>query len=65
MGKSKKAFTFDEINQEAENYSKIVQPYCDTIDVRDLQIRELQHQAVGYKAVISYLEHQLGLESSQ
>ena len=65
MGKSKKVFTLDEMDQEAEEYARILQPYCDKIDKRDLQIQELQHQAIGFKAVISYLEHQLGLGNSQ
>jgi len=37
----------------------------DTIDGKDLEILELKHQIIGYKAVISYLEHQLGLGKSQ
>jgi hypothetical protein len=37
----------------------------DVIDGKDLEIMELKHQIVGYKAVISYLEHQLGLGKSQ
>lgn len=65
MGRSKKVFTFDEMNQEAEHYANITQPYINNIDDKDLQIKELQHQAIGYKAVISYLEHQLGLGNSQ
>jgi hypothetical protein len=65
MGKSKKVFTFEELNQEAEHYAKITQPYCDMIDDKDLQIKKLEHQILGYKAVVSYLEHQLGLGNSQ
>lgn len=36
-----------------------------TIDNLRDQIANLQHQAIGYKAVISYLENQLGLKGSQ
>jgi hypothetical protein len=64
MKKGKKDF-FDALNEDAEKYVAITQPYCDMIDDKDLQIKELQHQAIGYKAVISYLEHQLGLGNSQ
>lgn len=65
MGRSKKAFTFEELCKESDKHEAIVQPYVDRIDGKDRQIRELQHQVVGYKAVISYLEHQLGLGNSQ
>ena len=70
MGKSKKIYTFDDINAEAEARAiredrLAITSLQDTIDCKDLEIMELKHQIVGYKAVISYLEHQLGLGKSQ
>ncbi len=80
MGRTKKIYTFDELNSEAERIdhaqrvAKSVKELMsrptyeslqDTIDGKDLEILELKHQIVGYKAVISYLEHQLGLGKSQ
>ncbi len=80
MGRNKKIYTFDELNSEAERIdqaqrvAKSVRELMnrpthealqDTIDGKDLEILELKHQIVGYKAVISYLEHQLGLGKSQ
>jgi len=70
MGRTKKLYTFDDINAEAEaaairmerNDKALLE---DIIDGKDLEIMELKHQIVGYKAVISYLEHQLGLGKSQ
>ena len=35
------------------------------IDEKSFEINSLNHQIIGYKAVISYLEHQLGLKKSQ
>lgn len=70
MGRTKKIYTFNEINAEAEAAAirkerKDIESLYETIDVKDVQIAELKHQIVGYKAVISYLEHQLGLGKSQ
>jgi hypothetical protein len=80
MGRTKKIYTFDELNSEAERIdqaqrvAKSVRELMnrptyeylqDTIDEKELEILELKHQIVGYKAVISYLEHQLGLGKSQ
>ena len=82
MGRSKKIYTFDEINAESEKsilsraqriaesvrenmIRPSVEPLQDIIDGKDIEIMELKHQIVGYKAVISYLEHQLGLGKSQ
>ena len=70
MGRTKKLYTFDDINAEAEARSirqdrVAITSLQDTIDIKDLEIMELKHQIVGYKAVISYLEHQLGLGKSQ
>ena len=70
MGRTKKAYTFAEINAEAEAAAirmdrQSIASLEDTIDGKDLEIMELKHQIVGYKAVISYLEHQLGLGKSQ
>lgn len=66
MGRTKKqAMTFEDLNREAELHQSIVSPYQDIIDRKDVEILELKHQIVGYKAVISYLEHQLGLNKSQ
>jgi hypothetical protein len=36
-----------------------------TIDHLNADIANLKHQIVGYKALISYLEFQLGLKGSQ
>jgi hypothetical protein len=36
-----------------------------TIDHLNADIANLKHQIIGYKAVISYLENQLGLKGSQ
>jgi len=77
MGRTKKIYTFDDINAESERFANSAkqkislykdsqfQSLHDTIDVKDVQIAELNHQIIGYKAVISYLEHQLGLGKSQ
>jgi len=70
MGRTKKIYTFNEINAEAEASAirkerKDIESLYETIDVKDVQIAELNHQIVGYKAVISYLEHQLGFGKSQ
>ncbi len=80
MGRTKKIYTFDELNSEAERIDQAqrvaksvkelmsrptYESLQDTIDGKDLEILELKHQIVGYKAVISYLEHQLGLGKSQ
>jgi hypothetical protein len=70
MGRTKKLYTFADINAEAEAAAirmerKSVDRLEDVIDGKDLEIMELKHQIVGYKAVISYLEHQLGLGKSQ
>jgi len=80
MGRTKKIFTFDDINAQAgrvaqaQRIAKSVKELMsrptyesleDTIDGKDLEIAELKHQITGYKAVISYLEHQLGLGKSQ
>jgi hypothetical protein len=70
MGRTKKMFTFDEINAGLKRAAVVdhrgtIESLQDTIDVKDIQIAELNHQITGYKAVISYLEHQLGLGKSQ
>ena len=81
MGRTKKLYTFDDINAEAERVGKAakfaeaarkiildrptIESLEDIIDGKDVEILELKHQIVGYKAVISYLEHQLGLGKSQ
>jgi tRNA A37 N6-isopentenylltransferase MiaA len=80
MGRTKKIYTFDEINADADRIDQaqriaksvkeaMARPFVesleDTIDQKDIEIMELKHQIVGYKAVISYLEHQLGLGKSQ
>lgn len=70
MGRTKKLYTFADINAEAEARSIredriALTSLHDTIDSKDIEIMELKHQIVGYKAVISYLEHQLGLGKSQ
>lgn len=36
-----------------------------TIDQLNAEIANLKHQVIGYKALISYLEFQLGLKGSQ
>ena len=70
MGRTKKIYTFDQINAEAEARSirqerVMADSLQDIIDSKDVEILELKHQVIGYKAVISYLEHQLGLGKSQ
>lgn len=70
MGRSKKIYTFDDINAEAEAAAirmerQPVSRLEDVVESKDIEILELKHQIVGYKAVISYLEHQLGLGKSQ
>lgn len=81
MGRTKKIYTFDEINADAERIARsakfaeaarkiildrpTVESLEDAIDGKDVEIMELKHQIIGYKAVISYLEHQLGLNKSQ
>jgi hypothetical protein len=65
MGRTKKLYTFDEINQQLSKAKPSMDRLEDIIDGKDLEIMELKHQITGYKAVISYLEHQLGLGKSQ
>ena len=70
MGRTKKIYTFDQINAEAEARSirqerVMADSLQDIIDSKDVEILELKHQVIGYNAVISYLEHQLGLSKSQ
>ena len=73
MGRTKKLYTFSEINAalgRATDLNKTtnkpsIESLYETIDSKDVYIAELNHQIVGYKAVISYLEHQLGLGKSQ
>ena len=70
MGRSKKIYTFDEINAEAEkNFASgkrsLVESLEDALDDKDVEILKLKHDIVGYKAVISYLENQLGLGRTQ
>lgn len=70
MGRTKKMFTFDEINEQLSRAKPAInrpsiESLEDIIDGKDVEIMELKHQITGYKAVISYLEHQLGLGKSQ
>ena len=70
MGRTKKIFTFDDINAglkraAAVDHRGTIESLQDTVDAKDLEILELKHQITGYKAVVSYLEHQLGLGKSQ
>ena len=65
MGRTKKSYTFDEINEQLSRARPSTDRLEDIIDGKDIEIMELKHQIVGYKAVISYLEHQLGLGKSQ
>ena len=65
MGRTKKMFTFDEINEQLSRAKPSTESLQDIIDGKDVEIMELKHQITGYKAVISYLEHQLGLGKSQ
>lgn len=67
MGRTKKQILDLEIARE-KFYTRgepNEQSLQDIIDSKDIKIMELNHQIVGYKAVISYLEHQLGLNKSQ
>lgn len=70
MGRTKKMFTFAEINEQLSKAKPAInrpsiESLEDIIDGKDIEIMELKHQITGYKAVISYLEHQLGLGKSQ
>lgn len=66
MGRTKKMFTFDDINKKLIREMPSADRHLeDIIDGKDVEILELKHQIIGYKAVISYLEHQLGLNKSQ
>ena len=81
MGRTKKIYTFDQINAEASRIDRALkiseavrntvterealQSLEDDLDAKNVEILELKHQVIGYKAVISYLEHQLGLSKSQ
>lgn len=70
MGRTKKLYTFDDINEQLSRAKPAIERSTiesleDIIDGKDVEILELKHQIVGYKAVISYLEHQLGLGKSQ
>jgi hypothetical protein len=75
MGRTKKAFTEELMLTESirESRKRLSEAFAvpnqsnlqDIIDGKDIEILELKHQITGYKAVISYLEHQLGLGKSQ
>jgi flagellar hook-associated protein FlgK len=65
MGRTKKLYTFAEINQQLSKAKPPTDRLEDIIDSKDLEIMELKHQIIGYKAVVSYLEHQLGLGKTQ
>lgn len=71
MGRTKKLYTFADINTALERSKEFkknepsIESLYEVSDSKDVQIAELNHQIVGYKAVISYLEHQLGLGKSQ
>ena len=71
MGITKKLYTFADINAALERSKDLkknepsIESLYEASDGKDVQIAELNHQIVGYKAVISYLEHQLGLGKSQ
>ena len=71
MGITKKLYTFADINTALERSKDLnknelsIESLYEASDSKDVQIAELSHQIVGYKAVISYLEHQLGLGKSQ
>ena len=75
MGRTKKALTEEMMTPEyvLSTRKRLREAFAtsnelqmqDTIDQRDIEIIELKHQITGYKAVISYLEHQLGLGKSQ
>lgn len=75
MGRTKKALTEEMMTAEyiQTTRDKLKKAFDfpsqsklqDIIDDKDVQILNLKHEIVGYKAVISYLEHQLGLGKSQ
>jgi len=59
-GKKASAVVIDGVKIPVENLVE------NLIDANlQLQIAELQHQIIGYKAVISYLEVQAGLKETQ
>ena len=37
----------------------------DKVEALNAEVADLKHQIVGFRAVISYLEHHVGLETSQ
>tara|TARA_R110002126_G_scaffold133309_3_gene277380 strand:- start:21661 stop:21876 length:216 start_codon:yes stop_codon:yes gene_type:complete len=71
MGRTKKLYTFADINtalkrsKDLKENEPSIESLYEASDSKDVQIAELNHQIIGYKAVISYLEHQLGLGKSQ
>ena len=65
MGRTKKAYSFEDEIMSIRKDRQSVSSLEDTIDGKDVEILELKHQISGYKAVISYLEFQLGLKNSQ
>ena len=59
---------FKEAIQKASQEIKIANNIINlnnTIDHLQADLANLRHQVIGYKAVISYLENQLGLKASQ
>jgi predicted RNase H-like nuclease (RuvC/YqgF family) len=66
--KNKKASVFKEAIQNAAHEIKLansIMSLNNTINHLESDLANLRHQIIGYKAVISYLENQLGLKASQ
>lgn len=66
--KNKTSSVFKEAIQNAAQEIKVansIMSLNNTINNLESDLANLRHQIIGYKAVISYLENQLGLKASQ
>lgn len=65
MGRTKKAYMLEDEIAAIRLDRQSIGSLEDAIDGKDVEILELKNQINGYKAVISYLEFQMGLKNSQ
>jgi len=62
-GRPSKGKTRPAIQKEGQLLAKTILE--DKVEAMSAEIADLKHQIVGFRAVISYLEHHIGLETSQ
>jgi hypothetical protein len=62
-GRPSKEKTRPALHEERQLLAKTILE--DKVEALEAEINQLKHQIVGFRAVISYLEHHVGLETSQ